>query len=466
MTAGLRGAQPIRCSENETHDGRLGCWTVALDSDRSSAAFAVARDVATRTANPALLAAAIEAASRQTAFPESFGWAPFAVAEGDAGVATMCGYLDACLPGEGWDTDAHRFLTRSVRAAEVIPSLPLGPFSGLSGLAFVAATLSRGGTRYQRLLDGLEDALLARTPALAQATRQAQNGIAVSDFDVISGLSGVGAYLLCRSELRPTRTVLEVVLGALVELAGGRDGVPRWYTPPHLMADEAMAREYPAGSLNCGLAHGIPGPLALMALTLREGIEVPRQRDAMRRICDWLVEHRADDAWGLNWPSAAPAQSPHPAQKERARLLPTRSAWCYGSPGVARALWLAGDALGEPRFCVVAVDAMEAVYRRPVSARNIDSPTFCHGVAGLLQITLRFSHDTGLPAFSQATERLVEQLLAAYRPDRLLGYSSLEPGGNPVDRPGLLDGAAGVAMVLLSAATDVEPAWDRLFLIA
>jgi class I lanthipeptide synthase len=29
-----------------------------------------------------------------------------------------------------------------------------------------------------------------------------------------------------------------------------------------------------------------------------------------------------------------------------------------------------------------------------------------------------------------------------------------------------LDGASGVAMVLLAAATDVEPAWDRLFLIA
>jgi hypothetical protein len=35
-----------------------------------------------------------------------------------------------------------------------------------------------------------------------------------------------------------------------------------------------------------------------------------------------------------------------------------------------------------------------------------------------------------------------------------------------VDRPGVLDGAAGVAMVLLAAAVDVEPDWDRLFLLA
>jgi hypothetical protein len=35
-----------------------------------------------------------------------------------------------------------------------------------------------------------------------------------------------------------------------------------------------------------------------------------------------------------------------------------------------------------------------------------------------------------------------------------------------VDRPGLLDGAPGAALVLLAAATDVEPAWDRVFLLS
>lgn len=448
------------------HDRGAACWAVALDSDRASAAIGVARDVAARVADPELLETAIEAARRQTDFPEAFGWTPFAVAEGDAGLAMMCGYLDACLPGEGWDRTAHLFLSGAVRAAEIAPSLPLGIFSGLSGLAFVAAALSRGGTRYQRLLDGLEDALLSGTPALADATRQAPSGVAVAQFDAISGLSGVGAYLLRRRERSPVRAMLQVALSTLVALAEPGNGVPRWHTPPYLMADEAMAREYPTGSLNCGLAHGIPGPLALMALALRDGVEVPGQRDAMRRICDWLVEHRVDDEWGVNWPSAAPVQPRRGAEPGRGALRPTRSAWCYGSPGVARALWLAGETLGEPGLCSLAVDALEAVARRPKDARNIDSPTFCHGIAGLLQITLRFWNDTRRPAFARSAGALVDQLLAAYQPDRLLGYPSLEPRGNWVDRPGLLDGAAGVAMVLLSAATDIEPAWDRLFLIA
>jgi hypothetical protein len=122
--------------------------------------------------------------------------------------------------------------------------------------------------------------------------------------------------------------------------------------------------------------------------------------------------------------------------------------------------------MDHPGYRELAVEAMEAVYRRPLRERGIDSPTFCHGVAGLLQITLRFANDTGLPLFAEAAETLSGQLLSLYDPDSLLVYYSLEPGGRRVDRPGLLDGASGIAVVLLAAATDVEPTWDRLFLLS
>jgi lantibiotic biosynthesis protein len=109
---------------------------------------------------------------------------------------------------------------------------------------------------------------------------------------------------------------------------------------------------------------------------------------------------------------------------------------------------------------------MEAVYRRPIAARQIDSPTFCHGVAGLLQITLRFANDTALPVFTGAAADLIEQLLSAYEPDSVLGYRNWEPSGMRVDHPGLLDGAPGVLLALLAASTDVEPLWDRAFLLS
>jgi hypothetical protein len=79
---------------------------------------------------------------------------------------------------------------------------------------------------------------------------------------------------------------------------------------------------------------------------------------------------------------------------------------------------------------------------------------------------LRFVNDTGRPDLRDHACRLVDQMIAAYHPERLLGFASLEPGPVEVDRPGLLDGAPGVAMVLLAAATDIEPEWDRMFALS
>ena len=49
---------------------------------------------------------------------------------------------------------------------------------------------------------------------------------------------------------------------------------------------------------------------------------------------------------------------------------------------------------------------------------------------------------------------------------RAPGLSNLEPNGHLVDQPGLLDGAAGVVLVLLAAATSVEPLMELIFLLS
>jgi hypothetical protein len=203
----------------------------------------------------------------------------------------------------------------------------------------------------------------------------------------------------------------------------------------------------------------------MLAQARRTGVEIDGMEEAIDRIAHWLAENRLDDDWGVNWPTAVPltaASTPAPT----APFGPSRTAWCYGSPGVARALWLAGEALNHQGYRDLAVAAMGAVYRRPLANRQIDSPTFCHGVAGLLQITLRFADDTGSVMFIEAARTLTAQLLSLYEPDAPLGYRDIDGKGQRIDQPGLLDGAPGVALVLLAAATEATPVWDRLFLLA
>ncbi len=412
---------------------------------------------------------AVLSASEQTAFPRSVHWRDHDVAQGDAGIALACGQFDRCFPDVGWDMVGHEYLSCAVGSVEGA-RVPAGLFSGLAGLGFVTGQLSRGGMRYTRLAKRIEAELETATLTLARSVDGRRAGLAVSEFDAISGLSGVVAHLLARpahaeaSGSDAARTApLSAALGALVRLVRvpGPDG-PRWATPPEFFAHEEEARRYPQGNLNCGLAHGIPGPLAALSLALAAGVRVDGMHEAVSEAARWLVEHRRDDRWGVNWPAVVTL--PDAGARHDG---PSRAAWCYGSPGLSRALWLAGAALGDGGMQALAVEAMASVYARPVSARQIGSPTFCHGIAGLLQITLRFRGDTGNPMFSDAAAALVDQLVDSFEPDdSLLGFRCLESGGTRVDQPGLLDGAPGVALVLLAAATPVEPAWDRLFLLA
>lgn len=447
----------------------MGPW---LSGDAATSAAAAARGVASRLREPGQVEAAVAAASRQTDYPGTMQWQPDGVAQGYAGLAILFGYLDDLFAGEGWDEVGHRYLGAAARALERDDPPAIGLYSGLSGTAFAGWCLSRGGSRYRRFLSAIDQALLPATFAASRRLRESGGGVPVSDFDAISGLTGVGAYFLCRRSHDRVKACLEDLLETIVRLIGEDGGLPRWHTPADAIFDDTTRRYYPRGNLNCGLAHGLPGPLALMSLASRDAVLVPGMGEAIGRAADWLMRHTIEDSWGINWPAAVPLVEGESRGTTGALAVApvktgtSRTAWCYGSPGVARALWLAGEAIGSTDARELALTAMRDVFRRPVESRYIDSPTFCHGIAGLLQVTLRFADDTGLACFKAAAQDLTEQLLSLYRDDSLTGFRSIEPGGKEVDCPGLLDGAAGVALVLLAAASGVTPNWDRLFMLS
>jgi hypothetical protein len=430
--------------------------------------------VAEKLKDPSAAERAAARAAEQSQFPEFSRWSPPSIAQGNAGLALLWAYLDSCFPGHDWDVVGKLHLEEAVRSADLESTIGTGLFSGLSGLAFAGRELSRNGLRYRRMLTSLDQVIATETIALAARVRTS-NGLSVGDFDVISGLSGIGAYLLSRHAETPVGAALANAVDALTAQALSDNVPPRWFTPADLLYDESTRQMYPNGNLNCGLAHGIPGALAFLSLVRLSGLSFDRLDDAIVAIAEWLSSSRQDDAWGVNWPAAVHLEEVRDVEGHTSlragdpAIAPggaSRAAWCYGSPGVARALWLAGRALDRNDYRTQAISAMEAVFRRPISARMIDSPTFCHGVAGLLAITMRFARETHDTMFFQESRRLAEQLLAHFEPDSLLGFRCIEYGNNQTDQPGLLDGAAGVAIVLLAASSGIEPTWDRIFLLS
>ncbi|WP_405020603.1 lanthionine synthetase C family protein [Kitasatospora sp. NBC_00070] len=390
--------------------------------------------VAGRLSDPERVAEAVRADLADGAPP--WFWRAHGTAAGFSGLALLFGCLDRSLPDAGWDRVAHRHLTAAVDSAQQLGALPLGSAEGASGLAFTALLLDRDGRRYRRLRRTLDQYLADRLSDLL-AERRGTALLPAADLDVISGAAGISSYLVSRPET-----------DALSEL-----GVELREQLARCVAEGRFPLRPAGGAADCGLAHGLPGVLAALAVAHLSGAATTGTAAALRSGADRMWAHRLTDAWGPNWP--VDDASPDPAH----------AAWCYGAPGVARSLLLAGRALGDPVLRADALRAITAVRQRPDPVRRLVSPGFCHGTAGLAHLLRCTGLESGRADLSAEARRLLSDLVASFDPDTRFGYRC--PGADPsvADAPGLLDGAAGVAAVLLSAAGRPIPAWDRLFLV-
>ncbi len=439
-------------------------WKVLLNKQLHCRTQEVVRWVAQRMCDPAYVwQMALQ--SKEGGFPQPRDFPhPWMAAE----LALFYHYLARSFPEDNWQAIAQKYLKLvaigSQRHNLASPAL----FGGLSGVAFVIAHFSQAGQRYQQTLAHLHSSIAKYVCQRRLWLRPSQMGIAESDFDIIVGASGVIGYLI--SIPTPDSIVqepLHTLLNYLLTLTepGQIPGQERWLSSSRLLVSEHARQQFPYGRFNCGMAHGIAGLQAALSLAAIAGYDDARLRSSLISSSTWLLDHQVHDTWGVAWPVAIPyelASSP-----EQWRLLPASyTTWCYGAPGIARSLWLAGQALRDDHLMQIALEILKTALQRLIDAHNINDLTLCHGLTGLLLICLRFANESQDTFLLQQLPTLVEQILEQFDPQSLSGFRASKPGGMQMSGSGILTGTLGTALVLLAATTESAPCWDRLLLLS
>ncbi|WP_165423049.1 lanthionine synthetase C family protein [Ktedonosporobacter rubrisoli] len=432
-----------------------------LDNSLHGRALETLHLIAERMRDPALLFSTAARAREQIKLDRAFSWGR-ASFNHLGSLALLYLSLARSFPDEGWEESAHKYLRLAAQRSQQTPLVTPGLYNGSSGLALVVAAFCQEEPRYRRTLEALNEQISRQVLDLSLPTAIAQSSMGT--YDVINGAAGILGYL-CSLPEPPSHVqeAIDVLIHYLIWLGGEeKPGHPNWLIAPEWLNEHDQAL-YPNGNYNLGLAHGIPGPLAALSLAWQAGYHLPGQQEAIEHISSWIRASAISDTWGINWPGAIPYTATHPWEQE---MLPTRAAWCYGAPGIAASLRLAGEALGDEELCQMAVTSLETVYRRPAEAIGLISPIVCHGIAGLVAIGLRFAQVSSSQMIRDHIPLQVAQILAACHPDAPLIVRDQEIPGNFVDDPSFLTGAVGVALVLLAASSEVEPAWDRILMIA
>ncbi|MEU4645538.1 lanthionine synthetase C family protein [Micromonospora sp. NPDC023814] len=308
-------------------------------------------------------------------------------------------------------------------------------FYGAPALAFVLATTEHPGLAQARAAtaDGTATVTRRRLAAAHRRIDRRQQP-PYAEYDLIRGLTGLGVVLRRLGD----HDLLRQVLDYLVRLTEPRDELPGWWC---CNGPERRQPPPPGGHANFGIAHGITGPLALLALTLRDGITVAGHTTAISRISRWMdtwQQHTDGTIWWPQTITLTDLRRGTPAQQ-----TPLRPSWCYGTPGIARAQQLAAHALHDTIRQHLAETAFTTCVTDPGQLRRLTNRGLCHGTAGLMATARRIASGalTSIP------------LAAVEDCHRQTAPTTNEPEG-------LLDGKAGADLV--TAATT---AWDACLLL-
>ncbi|SDD69076.1 lanthionine synthetase C family protein [Glycomyces harbinensis] len=413
-----------------------------------------------------VVADAVRESVRRADFPYQWGGVP--LYGGHTGQALVCDQAARALPGEAehWREATRAWLREAVAGTRDKPLDEPGIGYGTAGLALAVSQCAVEQPGFRKTANRI-DARLAEQVANRPDPRRF-GGVNRGAFDAIQGSAGILGYLVTVEEPDPAVTAaIDGLIDDLIWLCTPEpDGRRRWIAAPEYYVIPGDHDRFPHGYLDLGLAHGICGPLATLSMAWSAGHRRPGQREAIHRTADDLVRLSIADEWGRNWARLYGVDASGVPDRPLEPL--GRTAWCYGAPGVSSALLDAADALGNDDWREVAVDGFHTEMRRlRDGSGHIDAATLCHGLSGPLLIAQKIADRTGDEAMRGVVLELVERILGYCDFDLPLVVQEIHIGapGIRLDSPGLLDGAAGVALALWSTLRPQETAWQRALLI-
>lgn len=347
--------------------------------------------------------------------------------------ALLFAYCDEAFPNQGYDDHAGRFLEAAVESTNQAPLAP----SLHGGLLTVGWAIDHV-TGDEESNEGVD----LDTALLGALSSERWTG----EYDIVSGLVGIGVYAIDRLPRPSGAALLSRVLDHLEASALAMGASLSWHTAAEHLPPVQRERN-PDGYFNAGLAHGVPGVAALAAMALRAGFESERASVLLRGSLAWMEELRLSDC-DASYPSwvAGSSRCCDPSKATEA----SRTAWCYGDPGVAIAYWGAGQAAKESAWTEHAVELLRKSIRRPAASAHIRDAGLCHGTAGYAHILNRVAQASNDGELREAAKCWYGRTLRLAGADRSL------------EDPTFLTGIAGVALALVAASTSIAPNWDRI----
>lgn len=397
-------------------------------------------------------------------------WSDTSLSTGYPGLIILFSTLEKKYPHENWDRISHQYILKLKDSLETEGYKSASLFGGLAGIAYSLLSASLEETRYKNFLETVNQLLIEETEIYMKSVQNIineQKGTSCLFYDVIGGLVGIGRYFLETSyKLRNRQLLLDILktLYSITKPIIAHDcKVPGWFVPKEYQFNEKYQRKFPKGNLNIGISHGIAGILALFSQCIDKGIKDNFILNKTNELIDWIVSYKQENEHGIYWPGIISFEE---FTSDHLGKVAIRDTWCYGVPGIARTLYLAGKSTERLNIIQLSCDAFHSIYKdREIEQRNLSGSSICHGTAGLMRLTKKMAFDTKSDYLFIKGELIFQKLYSQFDSNFPFGYIDVE-SNLKINKPGLLEGSAGISLSLLSKDEEKDLLWDQLFLIS
>ncbi|MGL5899486.1 MAG: lanthionine synthetase C family protein [Lactobacillaceae bacterium] len=394
-------------------------------------------------------------------------WEDTTLTAGYPALVVLFSELDKWFPNQRWEDTAHEYLlTLQTSMMENGFYQEISIFSGLTGIAHAVRSASKDGVRYINFLRKIDEMIIQLMNNQMLQLSGKSEGIEPFKLDVISGIVGAGRYLM-KCPLKESKDVIEKSISILNGISSSilveGNEVEGWYVPVNNLFTQSDKFEFPKGAYNLGIAHGVSGFISYLSLLKLD--KHPIESASLYNMTEWLINRGEDRDYGLCWASILGIEEYTEPQINSRNT--TRDAWCYGSAGIGRAVYLAGKALNNTNYIKKSKDIFENIFRRGNKKWGLEGPSFCHGYAGLMHIVSQMFQDTKDTFYKNFMYEIREYVMNFYSNENIFGFMD-EEGSNKINKIGLIDGVSGILLSLLSTCDKKRDKynWDLPFMIS
>ena len=217
--------------------------------------------------------------------------------------------------------------------------------------------------------------------------------------------------------------------------------------------------------INCGMAHGTVSLIFFLSRYYELVEKKPEIAGSVRAGVDNLLQFKSTNPESISvFPSIVKLNG---SSFETTYDIPL--GWCYGDTIVSIGLYYAAKILNDADLLMEAEQlALTATKRNTPRKALVHDACLCHGGAGLAHMYRKWYGFTGNEVFNENYRHWMDHTLELSKhPDGCGGFKKYE-GGPFSDTLGLLDGAAGMGLVLMDYLADDKENndWDRVLMMS